>query len=174
MIRFALLLSALAFAWVSPARADVVSVGTIGFEVREQVVVPASPAQAYVQFVKIGTWWSKDHTYSRDASNLELTPRAGGCWCERLVDGGSVKHMEVAAAQPGKQIVLIGGLGPLQTMGASGAMTVTFASEGAGTKVTLSYVVTGYSAQGFDKIAPAVDSVLSEQLKRYANLPVRP
>jgi hypothetical protein len=174
MLKVILLVGALTLGSVAPASAEVVSAGANGFQVRQQVVVPASPAAAYAQFVKIGAWWSKDHTYSGDARNLKITPRADGCWCERMQDSGSVKHMEVVFAQPGDKLVFAGGLGPLQSMGASGAMTVTFEKDDAGAKVTLTYIVSGYAGLGFDKIAAPVDGVLNEQIKRYASLWARP
>jgi hypothetical protein len=51
---------------------------------------------------------------------------------------------------------------------------VTFKSEGAGAKVTLTYIVNGFSGKAFDKIAPGVDGVLNEQMKRYGALWARP
>jgi hypothetical protein len=37
-----------------------------------------------------------------------------GCFCEKLPDGGGVRHMEVAYLAPGKSLRLAGDLGPLQ------------------------------------------------------------
>jgi Polyketide cyclase / dehydrase and lipid transport len=158
----------------SPAAANVVSATPDGFEIRQQTHVAASPAAAYRTFLKVGSWWSAEHTYSGNARNLSIQARAGGCWCERLADGGVVQHMQVIQLRPGKQITFTGGLGPLQAMGASGAMTVSFEPDGAGTKVTLNYIVSGYSAQAFDKIAPAVDGVLAEQIARFAKTAAAP
>lgn len=152
----------------TPALSEVVSSGTGGFVVRHVVSVKASPAAAYQRFVDIGSWWDPAHTYSRDGKNLSIKAEAGGCWCETLKDGGSVEHMRVVLAIPGKLLRFEGGLGPLQGMGASGAMTLQFEPADGQTRMTLSYTVVGY-ATGKDmlEIAPAVDGVLSAQLERF-------
>jgi len=154
---------------VSPLRADVVNAGATGFTVRETVQVSAPPAKAFESAVAIGRWWGSDHTYSGSAANMTIDPRPGGCWCEKLT-GGGVKHMEVVFADPGKTIRLTGGLGPLQEMGASGAMTWEFKAGNGGTTMTWTYTVSGYAPGGFQQIAPAVDSVLTDQLGRLKKL----
>jgi hypothetical protein len=53
-------------------------------------------------------------------------------------------------------------------MGVSGAYTVEFKPRGAQTEVVATYVVSGFDAQGLDKIAPAVDQVLAGQLQSFA------
>ena len=47
------------------------------------------------------------------AANLSLDAAPGGCFCERLPNGGGVEHMRVTYVEPGKRIVLTGSLGPL-------------------------------------------------------------
>jgi len=80
--------------------------------------------------------------------------------------------MDVVYAAPGKALRLVGGLGPLQEMGVSGALTFTLKAESAGvTRVTVSYAVSGFAPQGFADLAPAVDAVLGEQLARYVAAP---
>jgi hypothetical protein len=80
--------------------------------------------------------------------------------------------MDVVYAAPGKALRLVGGLGPLQEMGVSGALTFTLKPESADvTRVTLSYTISGYAPQGFTDIAHAVDAVLGEQLARYVAAP---
>jgi hypothetical protein len=49
----------------------------------------------------------------------------------------------------------------------SGVMDVQFEPVEGGTRVTLDYRAAGFFAGGADKIAPAVDSVLGEQLMRF-------
>ena len=46
-----------------------------------------------------------------------------GCWCEKLPNGGGVRHMQVVNVMPGKMLVMTGGLGPLQSMAATGSMS---------------------------------------------------
>jgi hypothetical protein len=59
-----------------------------------------------------------------------------------------------------------GGLGPLQEMPVTGVLTLTFAAAPGGTRIELTYVVGGYTKDGLSKLAPLVDSVLAEQVKR--------
>jgi hypothetical protein len=78
--------------------------------------------------------------------------------------------MDVVYAEPGKALRLTGGLGPLQQMGATGAMTFDFKADGTNTRLTVTYVVTGFVAgQGFATLAPAVDGVLAEQVARFTH-----
>ena len=151
----------------SSAHAEVASSGTNGFVVRHVVAVPASAEAAYRRFLDIGTWWTPEHTYTGNARNLSIRPRAGGCWCEKLPNGGFVRHMEVIYVAPNSTLRLEGGHGPLQEIGAHGAMTVVFEGDGPSTKVTLTYAVGGYSPSGFGGLAPIVDGVIGAQMLRY-------
>jgi uncharacterized protein YndB with AHSA1/START domain len=159
-----------ALALVPAAAAKVGGQGPNGFAVTHEATVSLTPQAAYERFLKIGTWWSKDHTFSGDPKNITIDAKPGGCWCEALPDDGFVKHMEAASAAPGKRLVFHGGLGPLHFMAVAGTMTVAFAKEGEGTKVTLRYSVAGYDPDQFAKLAPAVDAVLGEQLANYAKI----
>jgi hypothetical protein len=91
---------------------------------------------------------------------------AGGCFCEKLPNGGSVLHMTVVYAQPGQGLRLSGGLGPLQMSGATGHLSWTLAEKNGKTTLTQTYDVGGYMTGGLDKIAPVVDQVLGEQFDR--------
>jgi hypothetical protein len=157
---------ALAFAALAagPAGAAVASAGGAGFALHHEITFPGAPAAAWARLVAPSTWWASEHTYSGDARNLALAAVPGGCWCESLPGGGFVRHMDVLYAAPGRALRLYGGLGPLQGMGASGAMTFVLKPDGATTRIVVDYVVSGYVAGGFEKIAVAVDAVLGEQL----------
>jgi uncharacterized protein YndB with AHSA1/START domain len=161
-IAFALLLMAPA-----AANAEVVSSGPNAFYLRQTLTVPAAPEAALASFGRIERWWSKDHTYGGDESRLSLQLRPGGCFCERLA-GGGVEHMRVAYIDSPKRLVLTGGLGPLLYEGVAAVMDLRFERDGAGTKVTMDYKVAGFASGGADKLAPLVDGVLAEQMKRYA------
>src|SRR6516165_2125124 len=156
----------LALTVAGPATAEVKSATPNGFEVVSTVTIAAPPDRVYSAFGEIGRWWSSSHTFSRDSANLSLELRAGGCFCERLKDGGSVTHMQVVYAAPGAGLRLRGALGPLQTEGVDGALSWTLKPAGGGTGVTLSYVVGGYIRGGVEQWAPRVDRVLDEQLQR--------
>lgn len=146
-----------------------------GFTVREEVEFAGSPADAWKRLIDVGSWWSPEHTYSGSSSNLTLTLRPGGCWCEQLENGGFVRHLEVVLVIPAKTLRLTGGLGPLQGIGATGALTFTLRSASpAATTVIAEYSVVGYSREGLSSIAAAVDQVLSEQMQRFAIPTKRP
>ena len=53
---------------------------------------------------------------------MSLSP--GGCFCERLPNGGGIEHMRVAFVDPGKRLVLTGSLGPLLYQATAGVMDV--------------------------------------------------
>lgn len=151
----------------APAAAEVVKTSPQGFESQHVVTIAAPPERVWAVLVAPKLWWSKDHTYSGDAENLSLDPRAGGCWCETLKGGGSVEHMRIVFAQPGKSLRALGGLGPLQGEGVQGAMTFSLAANGAGgTKLTVSYVVGGYLRAGVETTAMPVDAVMGQQVAR--------
>lgn len=148
------------------AQAGVDDAGATGFAISESADIAASPDQVYQALIQPSRWWSPDHTYSQDAANLTLDAKAGGCWCESLPGGGSVQHMVVVNAMPGKLIRLRGALGPLQSMAVEGAMTFALKGDGGLTHLTASYAVGGYSKTGFTEIAVTVDRVFGEQIER--------
>jgi len=159
-----------------PASADVVSSGTGGFVLRIEMPVAAAPTEVYAKFFDVGHWWSDQHTYSGKATNLTLKNEPGGCLCEALPDGAFVRHASVEYSDKGKVVRLSGALGPLQAMGAHGLLAFNFApadkaNPAAGTKLVVSYVVSGYQPdKGFEPLATPVNGVLAEQvtrLKRY-------
>ena len=152
------------------ALADVVNATPAGFEVKEAAHVASTPDKAYAVLLTPSHWWNPDHTYSGNAANLTLEAHAGGCWCETLPDGGSVQHMTVTYMAPGKVLRLRGGLGPLGGLPVEGVMTWTLKSAGGGTDISLSYAISGTSAQGFDALSKAVDGVLAEALGRLKKL----
>jgi len=152
------------------AAAEVLSVGSDGFEVRESVHVAAAPDKAYAALLQPAKWWASDHTFSGSAANMTLDARAGGCWCETLPGGGSVEHMRVVYAVPDKTLRLRGALGPFQGLGAEGAMTWSVKNGAGGTEITVSYALGGYAKDGFDGLSKAADQVLGEQLERLKKL----
>jgi len=151
----------------SPAAAEVVSSNANGLHVRETVQVVIPTDRAYAAFARLPDWWNKEHTYSGDSANLSLALNAGGCFCERLKDGGGVEHMRVTFIDPGKRVLLTGSLGPLLFQATSGVMDIQFERIAGGTKVTLDYRAAGFAEGGAEKLAPLVDSVLAEQMSRY-------
>jgi hypothetical protein len=164
-MRLALFLTGLLIAF--PARAEVVSAGPNGFEVQEVVNLVVPQAHAYAAFGQVGQWWNKEHTYSGDAARMSLQLRPGGCFCEPLDGGGGIEHMRVTYLKPGEQIVLTGSLGPLLYQATAGVMDVKFERIAGGTRVTMNYRAAGFAKSDADKLAPLVDQVLADQMKRY-------
>ena len=147
------------------ASAEVKSVAQNGFEVASAVTIASPPDRVYAALGEVGRWWSPPHTFSRDAANLSLELHAGGCFCERLKDGGSVQHLQVVYAAPGEGLRLRGALGPLQLEGVDGTLSWALKPAEGGTSLTQSYVVGGYIRSGMEQWAPRVDRVLEEQLQ---------
>jgi len=152
-----------------PARAGVSEVTPAGFLVSLREEVPASPQQAWDALVQVNRWWNGQHSYSGDASNLSLEPRAGGCWCERW-PGGSVEHGRVLYALPGKGLRIEGAFGPLQAMAVNAVLTFKLEPAGDKTAIVATYRVRGSPDAGLDKMAGPVDAVIGEQVKRLADL----
>lgn len=174
MHRLAQFLPALIFAFALlasvPAIAGVVDTSASGFTIRTTISVKGSPGDAYrIVSGSIGEWWHPDHTYSGDARNMSIDLANTGCFCEKLPDGGFVRHLTVVLAIPGQLLRLSGGLGPLQELGAAGTLTWTFGEADGGTTIAMTYTAVGYHPQGLGSMAGAFDSVLGEQMKRLKN-----
>jgi Polyketide cyclase / dehydrase and lipid transport len=154
-----------------PAHGEVIDSSAGGFTVKNVIQIAATQEAVYDRVVHdVGHWWSPDHTFSGEALNLSIDARANGCFCEKLNNGGSVRHMTVIYADPGKVLRLDGAIGPLQSMGVTGSMTWTFTKSGEGTKLDVTYSVGGYNPHGLQKFSVAADFVLNEQIGRLKNL----
>jgi len=151
----------------APAQADVVGASANGFEVRHIVNLVVKPEAAFSAFANIPAWWNPEHTYSGSSANLSVALTPGGCFCERFPAGGGIEHMRVAYVDPGKRIILTGALGPLLYEATTGVLDVQVKSTAGGSQLTFDYRAAGFYKGGADKLAPIVDPVLAEQLKRY-------
>src|SRR5262245_3037768 len=150
-----------------PAAQSAPQVTPNGFLVKLEVSVNAPATKVYDALVgQIGSWWDSEHTYSGDAKNLSIDARPGGCFCEKLPNGGGIEHARVIYVAPREILRLSGALGPLQASGVAGTLTWKLTSNTDNTRVQLSYSVGGFIDGGFEKIAPAVESVLRGQLDR--------
>jgi uncharacterized protein YndB with AHSA1/START domain len=164
--RLALLAALVAAAVPASVRAVVVTATDAHFVVKQAVAIAVPPpAVWHALTAEIGQWWSPDHTWSGNAANLSIDPRPGGCFCERLPDGG-VRHMQVVHAKPPELLRLEGGLGPLQEQSLTGMMTWTLAPAGKGCALEVVYRVAGVVDGGLTTWAPLVDSVLGLQVVR--------
>ena len=164
---FVAIVAVLAGSLAMPVAADVVEATPSGFQLRFEATVAAPPEKAYAALVSdIGSWWNMDHSYSRDGKMMSIDARPGGCFCEKLPNGGGVEHMRVVFAMPGNTLRMQGGLGPLQTAGVVGSMSWRFIAAPPGTKIEMSYSVGGYLQGGLDKMSGPVNGVLGEQFTR--------
>ncbi len=175
MKRF-VLSAAVLVATSSPAYAEVKATSDSGFNVVHIASVAATPDVIWKRLIAPKDWWNKAHSWSGSSAGFYIDPQANGCFCElfqeKATDGklktvGSVEHMRVIFAQPGKVLRMQGALGPLQSEAVIGTLTVAIepAKDGKTTKVSFSYVVGGYMRYKVTEIAPAVDKVLGEQFK---------
>ena len=178
MLRFAAALG-FAAALAAPASAEIATSSEAGFVTKHVVDVTAAPAEVWKALIAPSGWWSSEHTYSGDAANLYIDAQGSGCFCELLplpagsAEGarrGSVEHMHIVYAEPGRVLRMTGGLGPLQSEAVHGTLTITLkALPDGGTRLQWFYVVGGYARFKFPEIAVAVDKVLGEQVKRLAD-----
>jgi uncharacterized protein YndB with AHSA1/START domain len=158
-------------AGAAPARADVVDATDAGFSITIASSIKATPAAVFQAITgRVAAWWNPSHTFSGNPSNLTIDPRPGGCFCERLPSGG-VQHMVVTHVNSPGLLVLHGGLGPLGTLAVAGSMSFAINPEAmSSSRLVLSYDVVGYAPKGLKSLAPAVDTVLTEQVQRLKNL----
>ena len=161
-----LLAAALSLA-AGAASAEVTNRSDTGFSLSYERAVAASDEAILAAIARPAAWWSDSHTYSGSASNISVDLRPGGCWCEAL-PGGGVKHAEAVLVWPEQRMVRFDApFGPLQSIGADAALTMTWAEAADGPARTLkwSFVVTG---PGAGAMAEAIDGVMSEQFGRLA------
>jgi hypothetical protein len=161
-----LLLAAVAVALGGTARAAVVDASPSGFQVKQTAEIAAPAEKVWVALGQFGQWWNGKHSWSGDARNFSLELKPGGCLCETLPHGGGVHHMTVIFVAPGKSAILDGALGPLMFSGAAGHLVWSLEEKAGHTTLTQTYYVGGYYPGGLDKLAPAVDEVLGEQVGR--------
>ncbi len=164
VVAFALL--ALSPGWL---KSEVADSSASGFTVKLALNINAAPDEVYRKFMRVGDWWNSAHTFSGDAHNLSIEEKPMGCFCEKLPNQGAVRHMEVVYLAPGKTLVLSGGLGPLQSLAATGSMTISLTAADGGTKLAVNYAVTGYLPAGMNTWAVPVDGVVREQFMRLRN-----
>ncbi|WP_159983236.1 MULTISPECIES: SRPBCC family protein [unclassified Novosphingobium] len=174
-IAFALPIAFGAAAAPLPAAASVAQVSQNGFVVRHVIDVSTSAEETWALLIKPSVWWDSDHTWSGEAANLSLDARAGGCFCEILPNAsspkgaprGSVEHMRVVYIERPRAVRLVGALGPLQADAAIGTLTIQLNPKAkGGTQVLLEYVVGGFTRTPFEKLAPGVDGMLGQQVRR--------
>ena len=154
----------------SRAPAEVVDSASNGFVVKITVTIKAAPDEVYRRIVRnVGDWWDSEHTFSHDSHNLSIEEKPMGCFCEKLPNNGGVRHMQVVYLAPGKVLILNGALGPLNFIAATGNMVFQLSPGDGGTKLDVTYSVTGYQKAGMTTWVAPIDRVLGEQITRLKN-----
>jgi hypothetical protein len=169
MMRFAFL-GILAVVVAAPSGAAVLDSSPAGFTISVERKLGPDSAEArqalWALLIAPDRWWSSAHSWSGDASNMVLDPAVGGCWCEKLKDGGRVEHARVIAVEPQRRLLLRGSLGPLQNLAVTGVLDWSMGEKAGATTLTLRYAVGGYGLGNTAAFAKGVDGVLSEQVDR--------
>ena len=166
-LKTSLLLASLFFA--GTASAEVAQADATSFLVTHRIVVAANGAESFKAITHPERWWNPEHTWSGNANNLRLDPRAGGCWCERW-SGGQVEHGRVLFIKTDSLLRVSAALGPLQAMAVNAVLDFQLTPGKDGTQIELSYRVSGPASAKLDEIAPGVDKVLGEQVARLKSL----
>jgi len=172
-VLLSLIAGGLAATAASPAAAELVAASDAGFVSHHEAVVMAAPSAVWAAMLEPSRWWNGEHTYSGNAANLTLDPRAGGCFCETIPGAnggpaGQIEHMRVIYVAPNATLRLSGGLGPLQSEAVTAVLTMALRPEGTGTRITWDFVVGGYMRTKMAELAPVVDRVVGEQFTRLA------
>lgn len=144
-------------------------VSATGFVASFRQEVKAPPARVFEAMGHIERWWNPAHTYSGDASHLSMPLEAGACFCERW-DDGAVMHGRVVMVMRDRVVRVDGAFGPLQALGATGILTLALKVVDGRTVLEASYRVGGPPSAGLDALAPAVDGVIGEQVKRLVSV----
>ena len=156
-----LLTAALCFS--SSGSAEVSQSAPSSFTLTQRIIVIEDLPASFQGLLHPGRWWSKDHTWSGNSSNLSLDPHAGGCWCERW-NGGEVEHARVLFIKKDSMLRLQGAFGPMQSMAVNGILEFQLTPGKDGTQIDLTYRVTGADASKLDAIAPMADQMFKEQM----------
>lgn len=164
-LRFAV--AALSLAAALPGYASVSAATASSFLITHRVETSVPPPTLYDALLQPGRWWNPEHTWSGNAGNLRMRVGSAGCLCEAW-ERNTVEHARVIASVPPKTLRLEGGLGPLQALAVNAVLDFNVAPRAGGSTLVLTYRVRGTPDAALDKLAPAVDKVLGEQVQRLA------
>jgi len=149
-----------------PAGAEIIDASPGHYVLRQEAGSTRSTEELWARLIEPASWWHPDHTYSGDAANLSLDPRAGGLWREDW-DGGSVAHGEVLFVQAGKVLRMNAPFGPLQGVGAYTVWTISIEpGEDGGSVVIFDETSIGPPGADMAELAAAVDFVKTEAITR--------
>lgn len=170
-LHFAVGCAVATFLIAASGHAAVLESNASGFAIEEKADIGVAPDKVYAALIHPEKWWNPRHTFSGNAADLSLDAKAGGCLCETLPNGGSVQHLTVVTAMPDKLIVFRGAMGPFQSQGVEGAMTIALTPKNGGTELVLDNNYGGFVKGGMGKWPQAADAMLADlvqHLKYYA------
>lgn len=172
-MRIRLALGAIIAMLAAPALASVTQTANGGYIVMQKGEVKATLEAVWEELIHPERWWNKAHSWSHDAANFSMSLGPGGCFCEKLPNGGFAEHARLIFVDPPRLLRLSGAFGPLQGESLVGTLTVRIvAGEKGGSAVSFEYAVGGNSRLAAGDIAPLVDQVIADQhgrlLKRIA------
>lgn len=145
----------------TPATAEVTESSSNGFTIALSEPSQRSDAELWQRMQHPENWWSSAHSWSGDAANMSVEMRAGGCWCERVGDG-VVVHGRILRIDADRAILLDAPLGPLN----DAAVTTRLSWRIDNQRVVWRYQVFGALPMPAAQLAPLVEAVLAEQLRR--------
>jgi uncharacterized protein YndB with AHSA1/START domain len=164
---FTLVITLVVLAIASLARGDTKELKTGGFQVQQELVLPATPEAVYDTMTgDISGWW--DHSFSAHPKRLFIEPKPGGGFWEIFDDAGNgVLHATVIYADRGKTLRFTGPLG-FSGQAVTFVTSFDFTPDPAGTKLRVTCNVVGQVEDGEDKTVDAVwHHFLVERLKPY-------
>ncbi|GGY49669.1 hypothetical protein [Parvularcula lutaonensis] len=155
---------------ITSAHAEVASASEHGFVLEHEVTSPFAPDALWHRLMQPAQWWDPDHTYSGDAANLSMEDTAGAYWREDW-DTGSVIHGQVLLVKEGEELILSAPFGPLISTAADCRWTIRLEpTEDGGTLIKSSHTIAGVPGTGLEELAPAVDFVMGNGVKRLAGV----
>ncbi len=147
--------------------AEVITTSPDRYVLKHEATSDLAPDALWARLIKPASWWHPDHTFSGKSENLSLDVQAGGLWREDW-DGGSVAHGTVIFVKPSSTLRMNAPFGPLQERAVTVIWTITISPTENGSKIVFDETANGTTESGLDELAPAVDFVKGEAIKRLA------
>lgn len=156
-----MIIAMLALGVTTNAAGGVTESSSDGFTISLSQESQRSDAELWQRLQHPEIWWSSAHSWSGDAANMSVEMRAGGCWCERVGDG-VVVHGRILRIDAGRAVLFDAPLGPLNEAAVSTRLSWRVENQ----RVVWRYQVFGALPMPVEQLAPLVEGVLAEQLRR--------
>ncbi|WP_155825761.1 SRPBCC family protein [Hirschia maritima] len=149
----------------TPVQAEVLSSSPSEYTLKQEAETSLSPEELWDRLIHPETWWHPDHTYSSSSQNLSLTLEVGGKWLEKW-EAGEVLHGTITSFEPNKSLILDAPFGPLKDLDVTVTWSISIMPNGTGSKVVFHETAYGNEDAKLNELAPAVDFVKTEAIKR--------